>query len=155
MTFYFFMTNIYIFSRCFFRMKSINFTVESHFPLLINGKKDQTIRMLFVPDFIVNDKVKIVARRRKPNKEKIDQILFIALVTEIFPVQMKEITLEIARRDGFNTIIECKKKLALLNSKDMVRFDLLWGFVIRFKKITDRSSIFLGNQINFAYVPLF
>ena len=135
-------------------MKSINFTIESHFPLLINGKKDQTIRMLFIPDYFVNDKVKIVARKKIPGSKNLDRVLFIALVTEIFPIQMKEITLEIARRDGFETINECKEKLAILNSKDMERFDLMWGFVIRFKKTTDNLPAILENHVKLAYIPL-
>lgn len=135
-------------------MKSINFTVDEIIPQILDGRKDQTIRMLFIPDYITGEKVKIIWRKKINKNVNHDKPLFVALITDIFPIQMKSITIEIAKRDGFSTVEECKQKLAELNSKDTRRFDQMWGFVIRFKKTSDSLPQVTNSRLNAKYVPL-
>jgi hypothetical protein len=135
-------------------MKSINFTVEEIIPFLIDGRKDQTIRMLFIPDYITGDKVKIVWRKKIDKNTNRDKILFIASITDIFPIQMKDITIEIAKRDGFKSIDDCKQKLADLNSKDSKKIDQMWGFVIRFKKTNETIDQEIKSRRALNYIPL-
>ena len=104
-------------------MKSLNFT---HFTRkILAGEKDQTFRCLFFPSFIEKEKILLTSTEFGP---KID--LMIVPVTEIYPRKIRDILLEEARRDGFNSIKEMQTGLLEINHlKSIDR----WGMIIRWE----------------------
>jgi len=102
-------------------MKSLKFTLLKE--KLISGEKDQTFRCLFVPNYDVGEVINIKFQ---------DEILYQAIIKEIYPKQIKDLSFEEAKRDGFDSIQEMQDKVMELNKvKNLNR----WGFVIQFKKI--------------------
>jgi hypothetical protein len=106
-------------------MKSLNFTVPGLIPLIRSGVKRTTIRMLFVPDFYPGEHV-ILDFKIGDVKIPVAEVE----IGKIYPIQMKDITLEVAITDGFKSIEDCKTGLQLINKIPSNRFDEHWGFVI-------------------------
>ena len=107
-------------------MKSINFSVLKE--KLLDRSKTQTIRCTYLPKYKIGEVIQI-----KFNKEPI----FEAKIIDLYPKQLKDLTLEEANRDGFDSVQALWDVLEELNGiKDLD----LWCFVIRFKpqpSITD------------------
>lgn len=116
-------------------LKSLSFSVPLCWPLVVHLQKKQTIRMLYVPDHTRGDEFRLIARDSMVDPRH-DIECYIGGITEVFPIQLKDITLEIAQLDGFKTVDECKAKLAELNHVKGPRVDLHWGFVIRWEPVT-------------------
>ncbi|MEX2718683.1 MAG: hypothetical protein Q6370_020485, partial [Candidatus Sigynarchaeota archaeon] len=119
-------------------MKSLAFSVPFCWPLLARLQKKQTIRLLFIPDYAPGEHLHIIARDAGV-KPKRDLKLYIGQLTELFPIQLKDITPDIATRDGFSSVGDCQDKLAELNGVKAGRVDLRWGFVIRWEPVTKPS----------------
>jgi hypothetical protein len=109
--------------------KSIVFTVLKE--KLLNRTKNQTIRTNYIPRNKIGEKTAIAWK----NKQKEKEFLYFVKITEIFPIQIKDITLEIAQRDGFDNINICKAVLMDLNNCGLNQ----WAFVIRWKEMNDVS----------------
>jgi hypothetical protein len=109
-------------------LKSILFT---HFrEKLLDRTKQQTTRIIYIPRYHVQE---LVMLRFKESEIRIDD-LFVVKITEIFPIQMKAATLDIAERDGFDSVREYQEGLAEINHRkfnDAFLED--WGFVTRWK----------------------
>lgn len=124
-------------------MKSLLFT---HFrQKLIDRTKQQTIRLLMCPGYMISES--ILLKFKWENGEIED--LFIVIVTELFPVQIKNIDEEIAVKDGFESRDECIHGLATINGGIYKRTNTFkpnflerWGFVTRWndtKIIKDKA----------------
>jgi len=73
--------------------------------------------------------------RFKESETRIDD-LFVVDITEIFPIQMKSVNLDIALRDGFDSIKEYHEGLAEINQRKFNSSFLEdWGFVTRWKDV--------------------
>lgn len=113
-------------------MKSILFT---HFrEKLLDRTKQQTIRMLMLPGYIISE---MLLLRFKHENNTIEE-LFIVLITELFPLQIKNIDHEIAVRDGFESVEECIWGLASINGGIYKKTNTMkphfterWAFVTR------------------------
>jgi len=93
---------------------------------LLDGTKTQTYRVLFIPTYEIREIVKI---DYKENSSR--ETLFLAIIKEIYPKQIRDLTLEEANLDGFDSIKNFQEGIMKINKiKSMNR----WGFVIRFKK---------------------
>jgi len=123
-------------------MKSLPFSVPFCWPLVVRALKKQTIRLLFIPSYAPDEQIRLIARDSSNKEEKVEVECFIGQVTEVFPIQLKTITLEIAKLDGFQTVPECQAKLAELNGlkKHQERAMGHWGFVIRWEPVTTPSE---------------
>ncbi|HEC92904.1 MAG TPA: hypothetical protein ENI51_07950 [Candidatus Atribacteria bacterium] len=109
-------------------MKSLNFSLLKE--KLLNNEKNQTIRCKFIPQFKIGEIIKITYQK---------EFLFYAIITHIYPKQLKDINNDEAKRDGFESKIECIKALKKLNNiKDLDH----WCFIIRFKRIKALDSYF-------------
>ncbi len=108
-------------------MKSINFTVL--IDKVRSGEKDQTFRTTYIPDLVPSEKVMLKWKK----SEKIRENIKIVEITEVFPIRLKDITDEIAKRDGFDSPEAMRKGLEQINKKKFRDQD--WGFVIRWKPI--------------------
>lgn len=107
-------------------MKSILFTKLKK--ELLDGSKQQTYRCIFIPTYEIDEIVNIVFKDKKGNKE----ILYPAIITNIYPKQIKKINLKEAIADGFNSVEEFRKKIKEINRVESLN---RWGFIIQFKKI--------------------
>jgi hypothetical protein len=114
---------------------SIIISVPFCWPLVVRAQKRQTIRLLFIPDYARGEQINLIARDSSV-KPRHDISCFTGAVTEVFPIQLKDITPEIAKMDGFTCVGECQNKLAELNGVKIGRIDLRWGFVIRWEPVT-------------------
>lgn len=123
-------------------MKSIAFTLLRD--KLVQKQKKQTYRLLFIPNFYPGEIIKIVFKHKGENgKTKKREELYQAKITEIYPKQLKDITLEEAQRDGFNSIRELQKGVMKLNNiKDLHH----WGFIIRWTPLCTIQSFTQKNQ---------
>lgn len=101
-------------------VKSLSFTLLRE--ALESKTKRQTIRMLFIPGFIEEEEVAIAFKT-----DKVKEFLYMSRITEVFPVKLRDITLDIAQRDGFSTIEACQQALMELNNRTLDH----WAFVIR------------------------
>lgn len=108
-------------------MKSILFTLLKE--KLLSGEKDQTYRTNFIPPYEVKEIVKIDF---KENKSR--ETLYLARIVELYPKQIKDLTLEEAKRDGFHSIKEFQDKIMKINK---IKSKNKWGFITRFKKQKD------------------
>jgi hypothetical protein len=71
----------------------------------------------------------------KESEIRIDD-LFVVCITAIFPIQMKSATLDIALRDGFDSVREYQEGLAEINHRKFNSSFLEdWGFVTRWKDV--------------------
>lgn len=112
------------------KIKSILFTLLKE--KLLDYSKTQTYRLLFIPTYDIGETVKIDF---KENDKR--ETLFLAEIKDIYPKQIKNLTLTEAVRDGFKTIREFRDKVMKINKiKNWNR----WGFVIRFKPIKNLNS---------------
>ncbi len=99
---------------------------------LLDGSKAQTYRLLFIPTYDIGETVKIDFKEK--NKRK---TLFLAEIKDIYPKQIKNLTLTEAVSDGFKSILTFQKKVMKINKiKNWNR----WGFIIKFKKIKNLDS---------------
>ncbi len=114
--------------------KSLTFTVLRDD--LVNRKKAQTYRVLFVPNYGIGEIVAIVFKREDKSKE----FLYLAEIMEIYPRRLDELTTEEAILDGFKSVNEMVEEIKRLNHiKDIMH----WGFIIRWKewkKVTEMSE---------------
>jgi hypothetical protein len=85
--------------------KSINFSYLKQ--KLLNGSKDQTIRTNNIPYYEPYECV-VIKFKQEP--------LFLTQITDYFPKQLKDITLEEAKRDGFKTVEQCQNLLMEINN---------------------------------------
>jgi len=92
--------------------------------------KQQTTRIIYIPRYHVRE---LVLLRFKESETRIDD-LFVVNITEIFPIQIKSATLDIALRDGFDSVREYQERLAEINHRKFNSSFLEdWGFVTRWK----------------------
>lgn len=120
-------------------MKSLPFT---HFrEKLIDRTKQQTVRMWAIPGYMISDEILLRFKHSKTNIEP----LFTVIVTELFPLQIKQIDEEIAIRDGFNSLKECIWGLASINGGIYKRANQLkpgflehWAFITRWRDIDEK-----------------
>lgn len=111
-------------------MKSILFTHLKD--KLLDGSKTQTYRVLFIPTYEIEE---IVAIKFKTIFEVVcRETLYLAEIKDIYPKQIKDLTIEEAKRDGFKSIDEFQKLVMKINK---VKSKNRWGFIIRFKRIKD------------------
>ena len=123
-------------------MKSLPFT---HFyEKLMDRSKQQTIRMLMCPTYIITEWLLL----RFKFSEKNIRDLFVVIVTELFPIQIKQIDEEIARRDGFDSVEECVWGLASINGGIYIKTKRLkknfrerWSFVTRWKDLPKKATL--------------
>lgn len=120
------------------RYKSILFTLFKD--KLLDGSKTQTYRVNFIPIYEIVEIVKIDFKEGL-NRET----LFLAEIIELYPKQIKDLTLEEAIRDGFTSIGEFQKGIMRINK---VKSKNRWGFITRFKKcatvldyLTDKKEL--------------
>jgi len=98
----------------------------------MDGTKQQTIRIIYIPRYHLGE---LVMLKFKESETRIDD-LFIVEVTALFPIQMRFIDLDIALRDGFDSVKECQEGLAEVNHRKFDESFLEdWGFVTRWKNI--------------------
>ncbi len=116
-------------------MKSLAFSVPFCWPLVVRLQKLQTIRLLFIPNYAHGEEIRIIARDSSV-KPRHDIECYIGGVKEVFPLQLKDITQEIAQLDGFKTVEECQAKLAELNGVKEGQENGHWGFIIRWAPVT-------------------
>lgn len=109
-------------------MKSILFTHLRD--KLEDGTKQQTTRIIYIPRYHIAE---LVMLKFKESEIRIDD-LFVVCITTIFPIQMKSATLDIALRDGFDSVREYQEGLAEINHRKFNSSFLEdWGFVTRWK----------------------
>jgi len=109
-------------------MKSILFTQFRE--KLEDRTKQQTTRLIYIPRYHVQE---LVMLRFKESEFCIDD-LFIVGITELFPLQMKFATLDIAERDGFDSVTKYQEGLAEINHRKCNKAFLEeWGFITRWK----------------------
>lgn len=111
-------------------MKSILFTHMKD--KLLDGSKHQTFRCTFVPTYEIRETISIEFRTIKDDIYR--EMLYLAEIKDIYPKQIKNLTLEEAIRDGFSSVEEFQKKIMKINN---VKSKNRWGFIIRFKRIKD------------------
>lgn len=110
-------------------MKSILFT---HFKeKLLNKQKQRTYRVIFIPNYVVGDIVKIDFRG---GENKIRETLYTALIKEIYPKQFGNVGETEAKLDGFDSIEAFRKGIIEINSIKNLEH---WGFFTVFNKIKD------------------
>lgn len=114
-------------------MKSILFTVLKD--KLLSGEKDQTYRLIYIPKYIISEEVNIDFK-----DNGLRETLFQAVITDLYPRQMKDLTLEEAHHDGFLSIKDFKTKLIEMHNIKK-NAELHWGFIIRFKKASNTKKI--------------
>lgn len=111
-------------------MKSILFTHLKD--KLLDETKDQTYRVLFIPTYEIGEIVEI---KFKTIFEVICyETLYLAEIKDVYPKQIKDVSLEEAKRDGFESVEEFQRLVMKINR---VKSKNRWGFIIRFKKIKD------------------
>lgn len=99
--------------------KSLNFSVLKD--KLADKSKTQTYRTTFIPKFKIGEKIALTFKK---------EFLYFVIITEVYPVRLRFINEEEAKRDGFNSILEMQKKIMELNNND--DWDQ-WGFIIRWE----------------------
>jgi len=110
-------------------MRSLNFR-HSDFDKIINGKKRNTIRGLYVPTFVEGDSV--LFKEILKNKE-VGRTL-IARISYVRPIRVKDINDSIAIYEGFKNKEESISFLkGTYNLKSLKR----WVFVIWWDKISE------------------
>ncbi|MDH3324094.1 MAG: ASCH domain-containing protein [Candidatus Peregrinibacteria bacterium] len=116
-------------------MKSIAFTVL--YEKLKSREKTQTYRVLYIPTYEIGEIVKIDFKHEDGRRETLYQVR----ISDIYPKQVKDLTLEETKKDGFDTINEFQAtilKMHHLKSKNR------WGFIIRWEDVLEITS-FLGE----------
>lgn len=106
---------------------------------LLDESKDQTFRVIFIPtyDDMNNEVVNIDFKDEDGKRETLYQ----AIITEIYPKRIKDVNLEEAKRDGFDSVEEFQEGIVKINFQkrkkkvDKDKYLNRWGFIIRFKKI--------------------
>ncbi|GAH17539.1 unnamed protein product, partial [marine sediment metagenome] len=83
----------------------------------------QTYRVLFIPKYEIGEIIAIAFLKR---------FLYLARVLDLYPKQIKNLTLIEAQLDGFNSIKEFQDKIMELNN---IKSIAQWGFITRFKAI--------------------
>ena len=92
-------------------MVIVSFSVPKLKPMVLNGTKQQTIRLMNKKWINAFDKIEnfytvklqLYWKQRSPNNEKLMEVE----CKSIQPIKLSEITLEIAKADGFETLDEC------------------------------------------------
>jgi len=117
-------------------MKSILFSMFRD--KLLDGSKTQTYRLLFIPTYDIGEIIKTDFRDTKNKRET----LFLAKIKDIYPKQIKDLTLEEAVRDCFENAEDFQTGIMELHKIENVN---RWGFIIRFRKHVDITlEKFLG-----------
>ena len=104
-------------------MKSLNFTLLEE--ELRSYKKKQTYRCIFIPNFYPGEIIQLKFKGKE---------LYQAKVLEVYPKQLKDITLKEAKEDGFNSVKEMQKGIMKLNNN--VKSLEHWGFFIKWEPIS-------------------
>lgn len=123
-------------------MKTILFT---HFyEKLMNRTKQQTIRLLMIPTYIITEYMGLRFRF----EDKTEKFLFVVYVTELFPLQIKQIDEEIAVKDGFDCVEDCIHGLATIHSGIYRKTNSLkpnfkerWAFVTRWEDLPKEKTL--------------
>ncbi len=102
--------------------KSLTFTVLKK--KLLSKEKKQTYRMLYIPTYRIGE---TIALSFKDKETDLKEFLYLVKITEIIPKQVKDLTLEDAKLDGFENVAEFQECVMDLNHKQMDN----WGFLIR------------------------
>ena len=123
-------------------MKSINFTVPDLFDKILNGSKKLTIRGLFIPAFVENERILLKDVVLK-NGKRVAKRSIITKVTYIRFIRLKEVTDALAEREGFNTAEESKEWLR----KKYGKSDERWLVCICWRDL-ERESLREYNRTN-------
>jgi len=119
-------------------MKSLNFTVPGSFDMILDGRKTLTIRGLYIPTYRTGERIRLLDIKRKDGEKIILREAF-ATVADVFPVQLKDITDDVARKEGFNDAKESKQWLReTYNLKDNKN---QWLFVTVFKDVSNSKRL--------------
>ena len=116
-------------------MKSLLFRYKRE--ELLARTKRRTIRWLMCPNFIINDVLVAVycSIKEKCTPENKESLYFIK-ITEIRPIQGKDIDDKLAKEDGFRNKEECIVGQMEINGiKDRDRFMERWGFTYAWEEI--------------------
>jgi len=105
-------------------VKSILFTVLKD--KLLSREKKQTCRTTFIPKYEIGE---IVMLKFKENGIKKD--LYPVKITDIYPKQIKDLTISEALLDGFKNSMEFKQKIMELNHLKSLN---QWCFIIRWEE---------------------
>ena len=106
-------------------MKSISFT---HFEdKLLNDSKRRTFRVSFIPTYEIGETVNIAFK-----KDKVKKILFEAIIKNIYPKQIKDVSLFEAMLDGFDSVEEFRKGIMEINKVGSLN---RYGFFTVFKRV--------------------
>jgi len=92
-------------------MKSLSFTVPGMFDVIIDGRKTITIRGLNIPRFVHDEKIFLKERLGNWRDKHFGRVAT-AIVNLVKPIQLKDITDEIARKEGFNNAVESREWLS-------------------------------------------
>ena len=123
-------------------MKSINFTVPGLFDKILNGSKKLTIRGLFIPAFVENERILLKDVVLK-NGKRVAKRSIITKVTYIRFIRLKEVTDALAEREGFKTAEESKEWLR----KKYGKSDERWLVCICWRDL-ERESLREYNRTN-------
>jgi len=113
--------------------KSLNFSVLED--KLRAKLKTQTYRTIYFPKYRVNEIIAITFKK---------EFLYLVRVTEIYPKQVKDLTIDEALRDGFESIIDfhavlfdlnISTKNTTLRKKKEKDYLEQWGMITRWKPI--------------------
>jgi len=106
-------------------MKSILFTVLED--KLLSREKKQTFRTNFIPTYEISEIVMLRFKYEDGTRKD----LYPVKITELYPKQIKNLTLQEAILDGFNTIEKFQEKIMELNK---IKSKNHWGFITRWNE---------------------
>jgi len=119
--------------------KSLNFTVLE--AKLRDFSKDQTYRTNFLPKYRLNHIIIISFEK---------EFLYLARVLMLYPKQVKDLNLEEAKHDGFDSVkafqqtifdLNIKAKSPSLRRKKEIDYLEQWGIITRFKHIIRNGTV--------------
>lgn len=110
-------------------MRSIMFAVKGNFDKILNGSKTLTIRAIYIPTYVRGDTI-LLKEVEKVKDKRITLRHCKTKVSHVKPIMLKDITDDIAKREGFNNANESKFWLVQqynIKSKFRWLFATCWG----------------------------
>jgi hypothetical protein len=111
------------------------------FDKILDGSKTLTIRARYTPEFVEGDPVILKERLGKWSDKSFGRQA-ITNIKEIKPIQVKDITDEIAIQEGFKNAGESK---AWLSKTYNFKSDLRWVFIIRWINVKRLPQLTLDH----------